>query len=88
MISGTGIRNNFASPDSAVRAEGIQLAGKESSQGLGGQERTDFMKLVRIIREGGYEGYVPVETLLVRGLSYDPFAIELHSYLSDCKPLT
>jgi sugar phosphate isomerase/epimerase len=25
-ISGTGIRNNFASPDSAVRADGVQLA--------------------------------------------------------------
>jgi sugar phosphate isomerase/epimerase len=48
---------------------------KESPRGLGGEERTDFVKLARIIMEGGYEGYVPVETLLVTGISYDPFAL-------------
>jgi sugar phosphate isomerase/epimerase len=47
---------------------------KESPRGLGGQEKTDLVKLLRIIKEGGYEGYVPVETLLVTGESYDPFA--------------
>jgi len=58
---------------------------KESPRGLGGQEKTDYVKLVRIIKEGGYQGYVPVETLMVRGISYDPFALvsgmleELHS---------
>ena len=48
---------------------------KESPYGLGGEERTDFVRLIRIIKEGGYEGYLPVETLMVRGTSYDPFAL-------------
>jgi len=69
----------------AVIPYAINWQVKESPRGLGGQERTDFVKLVRIIKEGGYEGYVPVETLLVRGVSYDPFALvtgmleELHA---------
>lgn len=47
---------------------------KESPDGLGGERRTDFVRLIRIIKEGGYEGYLPVETLWVRGNAYDPFA--------------
>ena len=47
---------------------------KVSPRGLGGEEKTDYVKLIRIIKEGGYKGYLPVETLLVRGVSYDPFA--------------
>jgi hypothetical protein len=31
--------------------------------------------LVKIIKDGGYKGYLPIETLLVRGVSYDPFAL-------------
>ena len=48
---------------------------KESPRGIGGEEKTDYVKLIRIIKEGGYTGYVPVETLLVRGVPYDPFAL-------------
>jgi sugar phosphate isomerase/epimerase len=47
---------------------------KESPWGIGGKEKTDYVKLIRIIKEGGYSGYLPVETLLVRGVPYDPFA--------------
>lgn len=35
--------------------------------------RTDFKKLVKIIRDGGYRGYVPIETLSMRRKDYDPF---------------
>ncbi len=46
---------------------------KESPYVTGGQ-RTDFNKLVDIIYRKGYSGYLPVESLMVRGQSYDPFA--------------
>jgi sugar phosphate isomerase/epimerase len=48
---------------------------KESPHGLEGKEKTDYLKLIRIIKEGGYTGYLPVETLLVRGVPYDPFKL-------------
>ncbi len=31
-------------------------------------------KLVRIIRDGGYRGYIPIETLKQKGQEYDPRA--------------
>lgn len=46
---------------------------KEFIDGYGGTTRTDYAKLVKIIKDGGYKGYVPVETLKVRGDFYDPF---------------
>jgi sugar phosphate isomerase/epimerase len=36
--------------------------------------RADFKKLVRIIRDGGYRGYVPIETLSMGRTDYDPAA--------------
>ena len=48
---------------------------KESPQGLGGKERTDFVKLLQLIKAGGYQGYLPVETLWVKGEPYDPFGL-------------
>lgn len=48
---------------------------KESPLGIGGNEKTDYIKLVKIIKDGGYKGYIPIETLLVRGVPYDPFAL-------------
>ena len=46
---------------------------KEFMGGYGGTEKTDYYKLIKIIKEGGYKGIVPVETLKVRGQAYDPF---------------
>ena len=48
---------------------------KESAFGLGSEIPIDFKRLVQIVREGGYKGYFPVETLMVRGKPYDPFAL-------------
>jgi sugar phosphate isomerase/epimerase len=48
---------------------------KESPRGIGNKERTDFTRLIKIIKKQGYEGYLPVETLLVKGQTYDPFAL-------------
>lgn len=46
---------------------------KESPFGLGSKVETDYVKLVRIIKNGGYKGYLPVETLSERDKPYDPF---------------
>ncbi|MEJ8818699.1 sugar phosphate isomerase/epimerase family protein [Lacibacter sp. H407] len=48
---------------------------KESVFGIGSKVPTDYKRLVQIIKDGGYKGYLPVETLLVRGTPYDPFAL-------------
>ena len=48
---------------------------KESPRGPDSQERTDLTRLFRILRESGYRGYVPIETLAARGKAYDPFAV-------------
>jgi sugar phosphate isomerase/epimerase len=47
---------------------------KEKVDGAAGKAKTDLKKLVRIMRQGGYRGYVPIETLSVRGEPYDPRA--------------
>ena len=46
---------------------------KEFTDGYGGSTKTDYPRLIKIIKNGGYKGYVPVETLKVRGEPYDPF---------------
>jgi len=48
---------------------------KESAFGLGSEIPLDYKRLVQIVKDGGYKGYFPVETLLVRGKPYDPFAL-------------
>jgi hypothetical protein len=47
---------------------------KEKVDGAAGKSKTDLKKLVRIIKAGGYRGYIPIETLSVRGSTepYDP----------------
>ena len=48
---------------------------KESVFGLGSDVPTDYKRLIQIIKDGGYKGYLPIETLWVRGKPYDPFAL-------------
>jgi len=48
---------------------------KESPFGIGSNVKTDYKRLIKIIKKQGYEGYLPVETLLVKGLTYDPFTL-------------
>ena len=36
--------------------------------------RTDFVKLAKIIHDGGYRGFVPIETLAMGRKDYDPAA--------------
>lgn len=71
---------NFKTPDpykdiAEVVPYAINWQIKESPFGLGSEIKTDYKKLIKIIRAGGYIGYLPVETLYVKGESYDPFAL-------------
>lgn len=36
--------------------------------------RTDFVKLAKSIHDGGYRGFVPIETLAMGRKDYDPAA--------------
>lgn len=48
---------------------------KESVFGIGSEVPTDYKRLIQVIKDGGYKGYLPIETLLVRGKPYDPFTL-------------
>ena len=45
---------------------------KESPFGKESKVRTDLKRLVRIIRDGGYRGYLPIETLSLPNRPYNP----------------
>jgi sugar phosphate isomerase/epimerase len=65
---------------------------KETLRSRTDSPRTDFHKLVKIIREGGYRGYLPIETLAMRRKDYDPFVevakvlAELRDAITDTAP--
>ena len=65
---------------------------KETLRSRTDSPRTDFRKLVKIIRDGGYRGYLPIETLAMRRKDYDPFVevakvlAELRDAISDTAP--
>ncbi|TWU20348.1 sugar phosphate isomerase/epimerase family protein [Bythopirellula polymerisocia] len=48
---------------------------KESPFGKESPIRTDLDRLVRIVCEQGYRGYLPIETLSLPGRPYDPFTL-------------
>ena len=67
----------FLSPDpyqdiTRVTPYAVNWQVKEKVDGKEGKMKTDLPRLVRIIRDGGYRGYVPIETLSVAGEAYDP----------------
>ena len=39
---------------------------------------------MKILKESGYRGYIPVETLAVKGKPYDPYAL-VSAFLKDIK---
>ena len=47
---------------------------------------TDLKKLLRVIRESGYRGYLPIETLSPRGAGsgYDPYKV-VPKFLADLR---
>ena len=46
---------------------------KERLHGEGPDKKTDMLRVMKIIRASGYNGFVPVETLPEKGKPYDPF---------------
>lgn len=77
LIVDTG---NFKTADpyadiEAVAPYAVNWQIKESVYGLGSEVPTDYDQLVKSIVKGGYSGYLPVETLRVRGKPYDPFSL-------------
>lgn len=48
---------------------------KQSPFGEESDTPTDLVKLIRIVRESGYRGYLPIETLSPKNKVYDPFSV-------------
>lgn len=46
---------------------------KEKPFGEESEVPVDLVRLIRIIRKSGYQGYLPIETLSPRGKPYDPY---------------
>jgi sugar phosphate isomerase/epimerase len=47
---------------------------KETTRSRTDSPRTDLKRLVKIIHDGGYRGFLPIETLTMKRKDYDPFA--------------
>ena len=58
---------------------------KENTTGKADAPRTDLKRLVAILRQSGYRGYVPIETLSLGRKNYDPYAesTRLHAELRE-----
>ena len=70
----------FLTPDpyvdiAKVMPYAVNLQIKESPFGAASPIRVDVKKLMKIIRDSGYRGYCPIETLLVKGQEqlYNPY---------------
>jgi sugar phosphate isomerase/epimerase len=48
---------------------------KESPVAAGSDVRTDLKRLLTIVRQSGYRGYLPIETLSSSAKEYDPFRV-------------
>jgi sugar phosphate isomerase/epimerase len=48
---------------------------KESIRGNDPTQPADIPRICRLIREGGYRGYVPIETLVYKDVPYDPLVV-------------
>lgn len=59
----------------AVMPYAVNFQLKESPFGARSPIRTDLARLMRIVRQSGYKGYLPVETLSVKGRLYDPYTL-------------
>lgn len=57
---------------------------KESVFGLGSPIKTDIPRFIKILKKSGYRGYIPVETLVVKGIPYDPYRL-VPELLNDLK---
>ena len=48
---------------------------KESVFGIGNPIETDYVRIMEILKRQNYKGFLPTETILVRGVPYDPFTL-------------
>ena len=55
---------------------------KQSVFGEASEIPTDLPRLVKIVRQSGYRGYLPIETLSPQGKPYDPFTV-VPAFLKD-----
>jgi sugar phosphate isomerase/epimerase len=46
---------------------------KESVYEIGNPIKTDCARLMKIVKNSGYRGYLPIETLAIKGIPYNPF---------------
>ena len=58
-----------------VVAHAVNWQVKDSIRGNDPAQPADIPRLCRIIRDGGYRGYVPIETLVYKDRPYDPFTV-------------
>ncbi|MCX8090056.1 MAG: sugar phosphate isomerase/epimerase [Verrucomicrobiae bacterium] len=70
----------FQTPDpyvdiAAVMPYAVNFQIKESPFGKDSPVRTDLKRLVKIIRDANYRGYLPIETLSVPGREYNPLVV-------------
>lgn len=71
---------NMATPDpyadiARVVPHAVNWQVKESPISNNSPVRTDLPRLIRVIKAGGYRGYIPIETLSATGKPYDPYTI-------------
>ncbi len=48
---------------------------KESVFGIGSPVKTDLKRFMKILKSSNYRGYIPVETLAVKGVPYNPYEL-------------
>lgn len=77
LIVDTG---NFKTADpykdiEAVVPYAVNWQVKDNLTVAGNRVATDYPRLMKILKNGGYRGYLPVETLPIKGTSYDPYAL-------------
>jgi len=59
----------------AVMPYTVNFQIKESPSGKDSPVRLDLNRFVKIVRDAGYRGYLPIETLPVTGVKYEPFKV-------------
>lgn len=79
----------FQTPDpyadiEAVMPYAVNFQIKESPFGAKSPIRIDLARLMKIVRASGYKGYLPIETLSVKGRPYDPHTL-VPSFLAEVR---
>jgi sugar phosphate isomerase/epimerase len=70
----------FKTPDpyvdiALVAPHAVNWQVKQSVFGEDSEIPTDLIRLLKIVRQSGYKGFLPIETLSPQGKPYDPFTV-------------